>query len=643
MQFLNQTPVKMKNLPILLFLFLCGSLLAQEQSIEKRTSSKIVAVTVYQEGAQIQRTASAQLALGKTELVITGLSANIDPASLQVTADKAIRLLSVSHRFAYEQNDSQPEALENLQNEQVRLQDLMLQNTNAKEVLNQEKTMILANQLIGGEDNGVKITELAAAADFWRNRLGDISKRLFELELETRTLKKESSKTALQIQELGGKSGERFSEVVLQIQAKNSTQAKFKLNYFSAYAGWEPTYDVRVTDIDQDLSLTTYGRIFQTTGRDWNEVDLTLSSGNPRTQQSKPILEPWYLSFRSNYGERKSSYSKSSMAQNPHLNRPYNASVRTVQGIVTDEDGVGLPFATVLVIGANVGAQTDMDGRYELQIPPGGFTQLAYSYVGFQSITANISAYTMNVVMPDDNVMLSEVVVTSSKSSISSGEAAVQYENLELQLPPDVESGDMVLNKEFKITQKYSIASTGKRYDVQLEEEKIPVDYQYHCVPKLDPGVFLVASIPNWNEYELMAGKANIYFDRTFIGKTFIDVQAVEDTVVISLGRDDRVTVERTKVKDQSKKQWLGGKKKITKAWTIKVRNNKTKDIDLFIEDQIPVSQDKAIEVELQEKSGASLFEDIGALIWELKIAAGSTEERQFKYEIKHPKRRVVK
>lgn len=643
MQFLNQTLINMNYSPILVLLFFCATVLGQEQKID----SEIIAATVYQQGVQITRTASAQLSPGKTELVITGISANIDPASLQVSADKAVRILSVSHRFAFDEVDTQPEDLEALQNEQVRLQDLVAQNSQALEVLNLEKTMILANQEIGGEDTGVKITELSAAADFWRNRLGDIAKRIFDLGLEARELRAESNKTALKISELGGQSGEQLSEVVLQLEAKATTQAKFELTYYSSYAGWEPTYDVRVIDIDQDLSLTTYARVFQTTGRDWNEIELTLSSGNPRSQQSKPILEPWYLSFSNSYRKSGRGYSKNSLSGNPHLKRPYNPLVKTVSGIITDEDGIGLPGVNVVIKGSTIGTVTNGDGHYQVAIPEGGFTQLVYSYVGFSPLEANISSPIMNVVMEEDAQMLSEVVVTalgtSSRSTYDHYPAAASYEKLELELPPDVESGDLVLSKEFKIKQKYSLASTGKRYDVELEEQKIEVDYQYHSVPKLDPGVFLVASIPNWNEYELMAGKANIYYDHTFIGKTFIDVQAVEDTVLISLGRDDRITVERTKIKDQSKKQWLGGKKKILKAWAIKVRNNKTKDIKLFIEDQIPVSQDKAIEVELKEKSGATLFEDTGALVWEIAVNAGKTEERQFKYEIKHPKRRVVK
>ncbi len=608
-----------------------------------RCSSEIEKVTVYQAGVQIQRTAQINLPPGQSQLVITGMTETLDPATLQVSANKAVKLLSVSHRLAYDSPPPPVSEIQALEDQLQTLTDKIRQNKDTQQVLAEEKTMIQKNQEIGGRELGVKITELAAAAEFWRSRLNDIASRQFALEVEARELIRESGQIAGKISELGGATGKRLSEVVLQIDAKTASSSKFTLRYYSKNAGWEPNYDIRVKDIDQPLSIDSKARIFQTTGYDWENVALTLSTGNPREMQSKPVLQPWYLSFNSSKrnNKKKTNYEKNPLAVNPHLNAPYNPNIRKISGQVMDENGEPLPFATVHLEGTTNGVQTDFDGMYELMIPVGSPQQVTFAYIGFTTARFNISRSVMNVTMAESTLLLESVMVTSSSSRIEY--KAPLIEELDLMLPPEVEAGDLISTKEYVIKDRYSIPSTGKRLDVLLEEIEMPATFEYHCVPKLDPGTFLIAKVNDWDEYQLLSGKASIFYETTFIGKTYIDLAEVENSVIISLGRDDNVVVERQKVKDQSKSKWYGSKKKITKAWRLTARNKKSKAIRLLIEDQIPVSQDDDIEVELQKDSGAKLFEKSGLMVWTLDLGPNSNKELDFKFEIRHPKRRVVK
>jgi hypothetical protein len=65
------------------------------------------------------------------------------------------------------------------------------------------------------------------------------------------------------------------------------------------------------------------------------------------------------------------------------------------------------------------------------------------------------------------------------------------------------------------------------------------VDYVYHAIPKLDNDVFLTAEIVDWTNLNLLSGKLNIYYQGTYTGESFINSEQAEDTLKVSLGRDN--------------------------------------------------------------------------------------------------------
>lgn len=91
-------------------------------------------------------------------------------------------------------------------------------------------------------------------------------------------------------------------------------------------------------------------------------------------------------------------------------------------GKVTGEDGAPLPGVSVLVKGTTIGAQTDLDGVYELNVPSDAQT-LVFSFIGFRSLEQEIGNNTViNVELSQDIEALSEVVV------IGYGEQSRRYQ-----------------------------------------------------------------------------------------------------------------------------------------------------------------------------------------------------------------------
>jgi TonB-linked SusC/RagA family outer membrane protein len=90
------------------------------------------------------------------------------------------------------------------------------------------------------------------------------------------------------------------------------------------------------------------------------------------------------------------------------------AQTRTVTGKVTSsQDGMGIPGVTVMVKGTTIGAITDIEGNYELQVRPEHRT-LVFSYISMKTQEVALGTQTsINIVLEPDVVMIDEVVVTA--------------------------------------------------------------------------------------------------------------------------------------------------------------------------------------------------------------------------------------
>jgi uncharacterized protein (TIGR02231 family) len=198
------------------------------------------------------------------------------------------------------------------------------------------------------------------------------------------------------------------------------------------------------------------------------------------------------------------------------------------------------------------------------------------------------------------------------------------------------------LNTEFDISLPYSVSSSLKSTVVDIREYEMKAEYNYSVVPKLDQDAFLIAKAIGWEEFSLLPGEANIFFEGTFVGNSFIDPNNIKDTLSVSLGRDKRIVVKRGKLKDLTSKNVMGNLKKENYTWEISVRNTKTEPIQINIEDQIPVSQNTQIEVTLIDMGGASYNKQTGKLTWQLELKPSETRKVASRFEVKYPKDKQI-
>ena len=195
-----------------------------------------------------------------------------------------------------------------------------------------------------------------------------------------------------------------------------------------------------------------------------------------------------------------------------------------------------------------------------------------------------------------------------------------------------------IANVEFNIDLKYNIKSNGESHLVEIQTSSLPSKFYHTIVPKLDNEAFVMVKISDWENLSLLPASANIFFDGTYIGETYINPIQLEDTMKLSLGRDASVMVKRTKLKDDEKSQIIGNNRIKTIHYELSLKNKKQSAIHLIVEDHVPVSKNDEIKVEVEEKGKASLNKQTGTLKWNLNLASGGERKLNFSYSIKYNK-----
>lgn len=191
---------------------------------------------------------------------------------------------------------------------------------------------------------------------------------------------------------------------------------------------------------------------------------------------------------------------------------------------------------------------------------------------------------------------------------------------------------------EFKIDLPYSIKSNNEKNLVLIKTSELNTTFKYFTVPKVDPGVYLVAQMTKLDELQLVPASANIFFDGSYIGETYLDPTTLDDTLNLSLGKDPNIVIKRTLLKQKSKDRIVQDKRERTFSYQIEIQNNKSSVIELIVQDQVPMTTNHDINIELLEKAGAREVPGNGTLEWEYKMKPGENKKIEFSYKVKHPK-----
>ena len=178
----------------------------------------------------------------------------------------------------------------------------------------------------------------------------------------------------------------------------------------------------------------------------------------------------------------------------------------------------------------------------------------------------------------------------------------------------------------------------GNEIVLDIEQKKVPCKYHVIAVPKLDDNGYLAAEVDVNDIDELLQTNATIYHNNTYVGEIYIDVDNNEQKYDISLGRDDNIKIKRELKKKLTSNVMLKNQKKIDFEYELKVTSNKDKKCLVTLYDQIPVSQDKTIDVNVETTPKAKIDENTGKLTWDFEMEPKENKTFDLKYSISYPK-----
>ena len=620
----------MKKLFIFLTYTQAFGLFAQENPV-KEINSEVEQVTVFFANAQITRQKSLSVEPGKTSLNFQNLSPYINPKSVQVKVDGNITVLSVNHQLNYLDNMEKPGELSDLETKYKSVEGKIKVEQAHLYVIDEEIIFLQENRKIGGKNQELNVTNLKEASEFYSTRLTSLKLERIERQNSITTLNEDLGKIRNQISMLSSTKEFPSGEILISIDSKSKENIEINLSYLVGNAGWFPSYDIRAKSIEDPLEIVYKANVHQDTKVDWKNVKLAFSSHNPNLSGTAPELKPYYLNYNS-------------------VPPTYKGNISEMSGTIMDSQGNPLPGTNVVVTGSTIGTIADMNGYFSIAIPPRA-SSLNFSFIGFTSQEIPIRSEVITVILHEDLVSLDEVVVTGygvqsdaevapsirirGTSSINRSQSKTKAES-SLALPTvQLENQTSV---EFSIDMPYSVKSDSKNHVVGLTTYEVPADYEYYCVPKIDKDAFLLGYITDWEQYNLLEGEANIFFEDTYIGKSILDVRFISDTLSVSLGRDKSVSVNREKIKELTSWKLIGSKKEETRAWKISVKNNKTQAINMVLLDQVPVPTIEELELDIKDLSGGKRNDETGEIKWMLQLKPKENKEVDLKYTLKYLK-----
>lgn len=619
----------MKYSLTLFFVFISLSLLAQQ------SETKITNVTVYRHGALINRAGTIEIAKGTHTYNVGGLSSDIDVNSIQVSIkDERAIVLSVNHHYSKVVNSNLVKEIDKTKNRREALKDSIRVMKSRRLVLLNERNLVLANNNVG-TSNGTTVEALSQMAKFYNSELGKILNSLLEVEKKTKSFEEELNNLVSEAKEKSKKVTSMDSGIDIVVEsAEDIKNTKIEMSYLVYSASWEPAYDVRIKDTNKPLCLDYLGKVRQNSAEEWKNVKLTLSTGDPSLDNEKPAFQSMHLpnSFRA---------SATSNWKKPGQTFFY--------GRVTDQDGNAIEGAKVSESYGNH-TETASDGTFAITMK-GENETLHISHSGYK--IESMRPYDNMCIVLTENQTEEELALQSEIDRTEADVAAV-YEEQEVvvkeygvqrksRLTGSVVSvaaekvNQSLSATEFVVKDAYTIPANNENITVNMLGYEIDAECYYSAMPRVSQEVYLQAMIPDCYQYSLLEGDANLYLNNVYQGKTHINPDEVQDTLHLSVARDNSIAISRREVSSNSK-SGLGSNVRITKEYEIIVKNNKETAVKVKVEDQYPLSKYSDIKISLTENGGAKADAETGKLSWELDLAPQEQRKIRYGYEIKCPK-----
>ncbi|KDQ50394.1 hypothetical protein JAAARDRAFT_42021 [Jaapia argillacea MUCL 33604] len=575
----------------------------------KASDHPVKAVTVFKSSkAEVLRTFSLDLQPGQNKIQITGLPSSIDTESARISGLGDARLFDVVCTLTPPKPLSQS-ASQSTTHHALQTQKLALEAE--RKVRTQESDILLAyGETLKAQDVPPeqllsflsKFVELGLAN---KKAVAEIDRKILEVQKE---IDKETKKVP-------EKKGATNGEVTVVIVSENGGHLDLKLTYIVGNVNWEPTYDLHaITEKGKppsSITLQYRGRVIQSTGEDWTDTSLTLStSSSDTTSQKVPELEVVKLQQRRQwYGSSNllSVQKKTRMSMAPGGGPPAPPPPPPMASMAAPQSQLVGVLRSASFKSKSRRQETDGYADRDRE------RDRERSVGGAGGSVMDDSWADESVAGADETATIGPLAETTAVVSVSP------------------------LSISYTVEGEASIPSDGEAHQVSIATLSFDSKVSIVTVPRVNPVAYLQAEIKNTSDYRLLPGPVSVFLDESFMSKTSIQDIPAGDTFTCTLGIDSALRVSysrKSRTLKDSSNAFFGAfsEQFTTTGYTVltTIENKHTFDIegDLVVRDIIPVTEDKQVKVVLRKPEGLAEAKE-GEVVVVGSAAGGKGKEKE--------------
>ena len=484
--------------------------------------SKITAVTIFTDRAQITRTANIVLAKGEQTVNFSDLPKSIEQKSIQVSGEGNAILNDIKFKQVYYEEIQHEEIkvlfgkIEDINKEIKIISDTLTHAHKEKELVEKiaEKLTFTSEKEqttpVLDPEKWIKMVE------FYRNKYKKLDEEIRGGNEKMKNLNKKILKLNKEIKQLGANQGKTKNQVEVVLMNNSDKELKLTLTYIVYNATWYPVYDLRVSTEQQNMNVAYNAMLEQNTGEDWENVKISLSTAQVQISGTQPELTAWYVDIYKPVVESPVSYKRESRTRSPKKKMMKKM-----------DEGLDMNMMNAMM---KSGKGTP---------PP---------------------------------------LMKKPQAKVKTGATSVV----------------------FNIAGTNTVKSDNNPHKVSILLQEFPSEFTYSTIPKLSQYAYLKAKVTNKTDFPFLPGESNIFLDNSFVATSHLKQIAPSEEFLTSLGIDEGMKVEYKLIKKYEKEKGLISKKRnIIFEYQIIITNNKKRTEKIIVFDQLPISQNEDIKVEL--------------------------------------------
>lgn len=629
--------------------------------------STIAGATVFSEAAHVTRRARVSLEPGRRRIALAGLPANIDPATIRVSTSRGV-LRSI---------ETEPAGADHRDGET---------STHEKAIdLLESRARVLRGELDGLKAELALIDALAPQVsspqptlrpdvflrglDFVASRRKETLAAIRRTERELEGVNADLNQAQRRRELAGLSSGGKSALLVVTVDAAEAGEHALEVVYEAAWATWRPYYHLRLDGRANTVECTRYADVWQETGEDWDEVALRLSTAEPEPGLRLPAVVPWTLGMARGFEDRASALYADRRAAGPEtkqkpasaLRAPAGAPHRTFIADKTDahDDGAGAATADLVMDLQRSGMVGEPEVREQARAPADEMDDYAQQFQE-EGVFASITSTGMTAAggvrgsagglfkdlppEPEPEIVAPSVkqeqAFGAGKRRVRKGPSAQHPDHGRLSgsaLPRDASGG---IDFELEVAGRSTHESGLGRRRISLGSTTFPAKVEYLLRPAVRDYAFGRVTVVNEEKVPFLAGPVAIFVGEGFFGETRIETTPAGGKLVLDLGAETAIRAAR-RSRTSVRTSGIITKEDVHEVdVAIDVENHLAEPADVEVQDQIPLSKDDEVKVELMSLAPkeAKLDPLTGLITFKARVAPRAKLELRFVYEIEVPK-----